>query len=440
MSIVKYGMTQVGSRIPNSTAGSVLFIDANGKLGEDNAGLFWDITNGRLGIGTATPSNKLSVTPTQYSTGTASQSTTTITGSGTTFTSAMVGSQFVFADGTSAGTITVFTDTTHLTVSASQTVSSQAYNIAYTGLQVDSSGKVGIGTTAPDEKLDIRGTLQVGVDGATAGKIRFMDSGSITNEPEIYTDTLGSLSYYVNSGSGEHHFYTYSNQERVTILQDGNVGIGTTTPDTKLQVVGISRFGEDTTNYSEFESDGTLEFNGTATVWEDLRVPISSIKRLGFSDPDWVKFADDAGGTSVGIYALAFDNTTDEEVFFTAQIPHAYKEGTDITPHVHWAPSDANAGGVTWGLEYVWANQDGTYGDTVIITADDATDTTSHKHHRIDFAVISGAGKTISSVLMCRLFRDISDDNDTYAHDAFLLEFDFHFEKDTVGSRAILTK
>lgn len=74
--------------------------------------------------------------PIYYSTGTASQSTTTITGSGTTWTAAMVGMEFVFATGESA-TITAFTSTTSLTASVSQTVASSAYNIRTTGFTLN---------------------------------------------------------------------------------------------------------------------------------------------------------------------------------------------------------------------------------------------------------------------------------------------------------------
>ncbi|MFA5840782.1 MAG: tail fiber domain-containing protein [Candidatus Paceibacterota bacterium] len=118
---------------------------------------------GNVGIGNINSATLFSVTPTQYSTGTAGQSLTTITGIGTTFTSAMVGSQFVFADGTNAGTITAFTDTTHLTVSTSQTVSSfQAFKIGYTGLQVGSTGNIGIGTTSPSNVLHVTGAPATG--------------------------------------------------------------------------------------------------------------------------------------------------------------------------------------------------------------------------------------------------------------------------------------
>ena len=67
-----------------------------------------------------------------YSTGTVSQSTTAVTGSGTTFTSAMVGMQFQYASGEVA-TITAYGSATELTVSPSQTVASTAYRIVNKG-------------------------------------------------------------------------------------------------------------------------------------------------------------------------------------------------------------------------------------------------------------------------------------------------------------------
>ncbi|MHA2068837.1 MAG: hypothetical protein ACXABY_31125 [Candidatus Thorarchaeota archaeon] len=67
-----------------------------------------------------------------YSTGTISQSGTTVTGVGTTWTSAMVGMQILYASGEVA-TITAFTSTTEMTVSPSQTVASTTYRIIAQG-------------------------------------------------------------------------------------------------------------------------------------------------------------------------------------------------------------------------------------------------------------------------------------------------------------------
>ena len=43
------------------TAGSVVFAGASGVYSQDNANLFWDDSNNRLGIGTATPASPLTV-------------------------------------------------------------------------------------------------------------------------------------------------------------------------------------------------------------------------------------------------------------------------------------------------------------------------------------------------------------------------------------------
>ncbi|MEK9196382.1 MAG: hypothetical protein AAB914_03360, partial [Patescibacteria group bacterium] len=93
----------------------------------------------KIGIGTTAPTNLFSISPIFYNTGTASQSGTTITGVGTTWTSDMVGMEFIFADGTKR-TITAFGSTTSLTVGTSGTVSSQAYRIHNPAFYVSDTG------------------------------------------------------------------------------------------------------------------------------------------------------------------------------------------------------------------------------------------------------------------------------------------------------------
>lgn len=203
-----------------------------------------------------------------------------------------------------------------------------------------------------------------------------------------------------------------------------------------LRVYGdaTSRLGG-SANYVKIEADGTIQLLGDATGWEDLRVPATSAV-VGAAPPDLGAF-----GPSGGLKTYLFDKATDQEVHLAVQLPHTWEEASNITPHVHWSPVDTNTGTVRWGLEYSWANMDGTFGAPSTIYAEDAGDGTAWKHQVKDFSALDATGKTISSMIVCRLFRDADHANDTYDNDAALLECDFHYEIDTpAGSRAITTK
>lgn len=206
----------------------------------------------------------------------------------------------------------------------------------------------------------------------------------------------------------------------------------------KIDENGITYIGDaGSANYLKIEADGTLEFNGDATVWDDIRVPVNSVRVPGSKAPTWTTYS--AG------QLLAFDyqavSGNEEEIYFVAQLPHGYKEGTNISPHVHWVPDVNDTGTVRWGLEYEWVNRDGTFSGTTTIYADHVIDQQINDQVKTFFSAISGAGKTISSMIVGRLFRNSSHANDDLTGmDLLLLEIDFHFEKDMVGSRQILTK
>ena len=191
-------------------------------------------------------------------------------------------------------------------------------------------------------------------------------------------------------------------------------------------------------NYLDVETDGTLRFNGDATVWDDLRVPAQNTKlNPSKSEPAFEEFAD-------GLYVYKFDTTNadDESVHFIAQMPHSYKEGSDIYPHIHWAPDSTNTGNVRWQFEYVIANIDGTFaGSATSDTITEAADGVALKHQLAELATMDGTGLTISHIIICRLTRlSTSDGLDTFTGNACFLEFDFHYEKDTLGSRKVLIK
>ena len=162
------------------------------------------------------------------------------------------------------------------------------------------------------------------------------------------------------------------------------------------------------------------------TFWDDNQVSAASVKP-GATAPAW-------GVLIGGVRTWLFSKTLENSVDFPVQMFHKYKEGTDIYPHVHWAPMDADTGIVVWELEYEWVNFEGAFTGTTTIEVEDAGDGTSKKHQIAVLPTISGTGMTMSSILMCRLSRLGNDGDDTYDNTAALLHADFHYEIDQPGS------
>lgn len=171
------------------------------------------------------------------------------------------------------------------------------------------------------------------------------------------------------------------------------------------------------------------------TVYDDLRIPVTATTQQGSNGPIFVRAFDDGAG-SQGVFAYAFAPGQEQEVYFTAQLPHRYKEGTDLFAHVHWIPQNANAGDVVWGLEYTWTNVGEQYPvNTTVAEAISAAPTVARQQTVSPIVTLDGTGKLLSSMIMGRLFRNGPSVNDTYTGFAVLLEIDFHFQIDSDGSR-----
>jgi hypothetical protein len=122
---------------------------------------------------------------------------------------------------------------------------------------IDSSGNVGIGTTTPSEKLHVAGNI-ISASSASAGKLQFgtdttaislyRDNGSdlvlhqgFASGNALYLGSLGSVFVNLDTNNNDTNkiFAVTTNAlkggtELFRVQENGNVGIGTTTPGYKL--------------------------------------------------------------------------------------------------------------------------------------------------------------------------------------------------------------
>lgn len=121
----------------------------------------------------------------------------------------------------------------------------------YDRLLIEPGGDVGIGTTNPVQELHILGTtksthLELNAAGGFLGYNAYYDSGwkyrASDEAAAIRFDAIGDLQFYTaSSGAAGANMSLF---ERLRIKNNGNIGIGTSTPDHKLDVKGTIRAEE----------------------------------------------------------------------------------------------------------------------------------------------------------------------------------------------------
>lgn len=192
---------------------------------------------------------------------------------------------------------------------------------------------------------------------------------------------------------------------------------------------GNNKFGDGATNYAQFGTDGTFRLYGTATIFDDLVVPLTTAKQGALTKPDF-------DYTNLG-YLFPQDDAT-EILYLIVQMPHRWKEGSDLYPHVHYQRT--SAGSPTFKIDYTWFNiGSGTAAPSTTVTMGQEVITYSAGSiHQINASAnsISGVGKTLSSLLLIELYRD----DNSVAGDVLTYQFDLHYEIDALGSNTEYTK
>ena len=188
------------------------------------------------------------------------------------------------------------------------------------------------------------------------------------------------------------------------------------------------------------------QYDGDEAVnvgWTDLRFPAERTKKITGKEPKETSYR--------GGQILEFEDNSSQAVAFNGQMPHEYKNGTDLGAHVHVVLPVAGSGAgpeiIKFDITYSWAEFEATMPSETTITADidiQNLDADTHYVWPIDDVLVANmspnTGDGVSSMLICSLTRDHTAVNNSSKH-VYLMEVDFHYQIDQErGSRGEYTK
>jgi len=172
---------------------------------------------------------------------------------------------------TSAGTDAVSISSDKMTTtslpecSATPSTANQLINKTYADTKVGKSGNetvagvknftnnVGVGTSSPQRGIHIHTTNDSGIQFTTSGTGSGLENGARI--------TMSATEFnLVNRQDGNMRFWTHG-QERVRIDGNGNVGIGTTSPEQKLHIAGNMKLQDNTFIY--LSNNNYMRIRGT---------------------------------------------------------------------------------------------------------------------------------------------------------------------------------
>jgi len=124
------------------------------------------------------------------------------------------------------------------------------------------------------------------------------------------------------------------------------------------------------------------------------------------------------------LQVLDFDASSDEHAQFQIAMPKSWDEGT-VTFQVWWTSTATDTDGVSWALQGVACSDGDTadvaYGTAVVV--DDANQSTAEDVYvsAVSDAVTIAGTPAAGDICFFRIFRDVSDANDTATEDARLI-------------------
>lgn len=179
-----------------------------------------------------------------------------------------------------------------------------------------------------------------------------------------------------------------------------------------------------------------LTLAGTATVFDDLYVPVATGKIGGANTPSWASFT-----TNTSLYTFGIDDYIDLP---SVEIKHDWLEGSALNVHIHYitnGANDATARKVKWTIYFTIGDMGEAMAAEDTLTAEDTipANEADKTHHYLDMGDITGTNYKIGAQIIMRVKR-IAGTGTEPANEPFLSMVGIHYEIDTLGSKTETAK
>jgi hypothetical protein len=287
-------------------------------------------------------------------------------------------------------------------------------------LTILNTGNVGIGTTSPSQKLDVVGSAQI-TDDIYLGRYIFHDGDTNTwlgfpSTDSFVVRTNGSDRFYINSS--------------------GNVGIGTNSPSSKLQVNGDLTVGDDSTVGSFINviaagasQDAGIRFGSESNT--DSKAAIytnTSNSDLHFDVTESTRMLIDSGTGNVGIGTTSPQEKLHVQNYTTGESHQAMFKGGAVTVGDYSYISLNNGYGAEYNKEVrlaaVSEQSNSNKTGFAILTSPDSTGASGHERLRVTADGNVGIGTTSPGhelVVQGTSSPNIELKNSNYSNGGFVL-------------------
>jgi hypothetical protein len=202
----------------------------------------------------------------------------------------------------------------------------------------------------------------------------------------------------------------------------------------------IAKFG-DSSNYTEFEADGTMQAKGDATCWRDELGDVTKLKVQGVGIKD---------NATEGTITFQTSANLSDFVYTNVQLNHDREMTCTIYPHLHFFQSEDTM--PNFLLEYRWQvngaikKTDWTQVRCNTSTFSYVAGETIHQIAHTEDGISVPDGTEVSDIVQFKIYRDNANtserfnDSDPFTTDVEVMSFDVHICTDMLGSRTEYSK